>query len=168
MTDDYNLQRFLEAQDHGYDAVLDELRAGRKSSHWMWYIFPQIKGLGHSGAPRPYPSSVADYCGGRQPWSLLCLRRNPPKRVPLRQGFGTPPRGSGRRVGGNPLRIPPQLYNCGFLRRRMERHRHSPLPLSMSPRPTCNTLFLGSEPARSLFSTWAGAALNRYSAIRTI
>ncbi len=65
MTDEYNLQRFLEAQDHVYDAVLGELRAGRKSSHWIWFIFPQIKGLGHSGAPRPYPSSVADYCGGR-------------------------------------------------------------------------------------------------------
>ncbi len=48
MTDDYNLQRFLEAQDHIYGAVLDELRAGRKSSHWMWYIFPQITGLGRS------------------------------------------------------------------------------------------------------------------------
>ena len=43
-----------------------------------------------------------------QPWSLLYLRRNPPKRVLLRQGFG-----------GHPLRIPPQLYSCGFLRRRV-------------------------------------------------
>jgi uncharacterized protein (DUF1810 family) len=49
MTDDYNLQRFLDAQGHVYDAVLDELRAGKKYSHWMWYIFPQITGLGHSG-----------------------------------------------------------------------------------------------------------------------
>jgi hypothetical protein len=54
MTDDYNLQRFLEAQDHVYDAVLDELRAGRKSSHWMWYIFPQITGLGHSGTAQKF------------------------------------------------------------------------------------------------------------------
>ena len=44
-----------------------------------------------------------------QPWSLLCLRRNPPKRVLLRQGFG-----------GHPLRIPPQLDSCGFLRRRVK------------------------------------------------
>jgi len=49
MTDKYNPQRFLDAQDQVYDAVLDELRAGRKSSHWMWFIFPQITGLGHSG-----------------------------------------------------------------------------------------------------------------------
>lgn len=54
MTDDYNLQRFLEAQGRVYDAVLDELRAGRKSSHWMWYIFPQIKGLGHSGTAQKF------------------------------------------------------------------------------------------------------------------
>ena len=64
MTDIYNLQRFLEAQDQVYDAVLDELRAGRKSSHWMWYIFPQIAGLGRSGAPRPYSRGPFCVFGG--------------------------------------------------------------------------------------------------------
>lgn len=54
MTDNYQLQRFLEAQDHVYDAVIDELRAGRKSSHWMWFIFPQIKGLGRSGTAQQF------------------------------------------------------------------------------------------------------------------
>jgi len=54
MTDDYNLQRFLEAQDHVYDAILGELRAGEKSSHWMWYIFPQITGLGHGGTTQKF------------------------------------------------------------------------------------------------------------------
>ena len=54
MTDDYNLQRFLDAQDHVYGAVLDELRAGRKSSHWMWFIFPQVTGLGYSGAAQKF------------------------------------------------------------------------------------------------------------------
>ena len=54
MTDDYNLQRFLEAQDQVYDAVLGELRAGEKSSHWMWFIFPQIKGLGLSGMAQQF------------------------------------------------------------------------------------------------------------------
>jgi uncharacterized protein (DUF1810 family) len=48
MTDAYNLHRFLDAQERVYDTVLDELRAGRKSSHWIWFIFPQITGLGHS------------------------------------------------------------------------------------------------------------------------
>ena len=40
MNDDCHLHRFLEAQDHVYEAVLDELRAGKKHGHWMWYIFP--------------------------------------------------------------------------------------------------------------------------------
>jgi len=49
MTDDYNLQRFLDAQEPVYDTVLDELRAGRKYNYWIWFIFPQIAGLGRSG-----------------------------------------------------------------------------------------------------------------------
>lgn len=48
MSDDYNLQTFLTAQAPTYDTVLAELQAGRKSSHWIWFIFPQIAGLGHS------------------------------------------------------------------------------------------------------------------------
>jgi uncharacterized protein (DUF1810 family) len=43
-----DLERFLIAQDPVFDRVLDELRAGRKRSHWMWYIFPQLAGLGRS------------------------------------------------------------------------------------------------------------------------
>jgi len=54
MTDDYKLQRFLEAQERVYDAVLGELRAGRKSSHWIWFIFPQITGLGRSGTAQTF------------------------------------------------------------------------------------------------------------------
>jgi uncharacterized protein (DUF1810 family) len=48
MPDPYHLQRFLDAQTSAYDRVLAELRSGRKSSHWMWFIFPQLHGLGHS------------------------------------------------------------------------------------------------------------------------
>ena len=46
----YNLQRFLDAQDRydSYQSALEELRQGRKRSHWIWFIFPQQKGLGHS------------------------------------------------------------------------------------------------------------------------
>jgi uncharacterized protein (DUF1810 family) len=47
-TDPYNLRRFVAAQDTIYEQVLAELRAGRKTSHWMWFVFPQIQGLGHS------------------------------------------------------------------------------------------------------------------------
>jgi len=46
--DPYNLQRFVEAQQEDYADVCAELRAGSKSSHWMWFIFPQMKGLGMS------------------------------------------------------------------------------------------------------------------------
>lgn len=42
------LQRFVEAQQPVIETVLAELRAGRKTSHWMWFVFPQVRGLGHS------------------------------------------------------------------------------------------------------------------------
>ncbi len=48
MTDCYRLNRFLEAQKPVFNQVIVELRQGRKTSHWMWFIFPQIKGLGSS------------------------------------------------------------------------------------------------------------------------
>lgn len=43
-----NLQRFLDGQRLDYDVALEEMRAGEKRSHWIWYVFPQMKGLGHS------------------------------------------------------------------------------------------------------------------------
>jgi len=48
MTDRFDLQRFVDAQAPVYPRVLAELRQGRKQTHWMWFIFPQIAGLGHS------------------------------------------------------------------------------------------------------------------------
>ena len=48
MNDPYNLQRFLDAQKPVFDSVLSELRRGRKQGHWMWFVFPQIDGLGRS------------------------------------------------------------------------------------------------------------------------
>jgi uncharacterized protein (DUF1810 family) len=56
-TDDpYDLQRFVAAQDAGgiYQHATAELRAGRKTSHWMWFVFPQIAGLGYSPVSRTY------------------------------------------------------------------------------------------------------------------
>ena len=44
----FELERFLIAQEHGYFQALTELCSGKKTSHWIWYIFPQLKGLGHS------------------------------------------------------------------------------------------------------------------------
>jgi uncharacterized protein (DUF1810 family) len=52
--DPYNLQRFVDAQREIFGQVLSELREGRKQSHWMWYIFPQIKGLGSSPMAQRY------------------------------------------------------------------------------------------------------------------
>jgi uncharacterized protein (DUF1810 family) len=54
MTDAFQLQRFVEAQEPVFAEVLAELRAGRKTSHWMWFVFPQIEGLGHSSTARYY------------------------------------------------------------------------------------------------------------------
>ena len=48
MADPFNLERFVDAQAPVYDQVHRELKAGRKASHWMWFIFPQIAGLGQS------------------------------------------------------------------------------------------------------------------------
>ena len=46
--DPFDLGRFVEAQDSVYPAVLTELRAGAKRTHWIWFVFPQLRGLGHS------------------------------------------------------------------------------------------------------------------------
>ena len=54
MTDRFDLDRFVQAQDPVIDRVQDELRAGQKRSHWMWFVFPQIAGLGHSPTARHY------------------------------------------------------------------------------------------------------------------
>ena len=48
MTDPFDLQRFVDAQAPVYSRVIAELRQGQKQSHWMWFIFPQFAGLGHS------------------------------------------------------------------------------------------------------------------------
>jgi uncharacterized protein (DUF1810 family) len=54
MQDPYNLQRFLDAQNFVFDQVCSELRAGQKTGHWMWFIFPQIQGLGKSETARQF------------------------------------------------------------------------------------------------------------------
>jgi uncharacterized protein (DUF1810 family) len=61
--DPYGLARFVEAQSGCYARVLQELAAGEKSSHWMWFIFPQLQGLGTSPMARRY--AVADVAQAR-------------------------------------------------------------------------------------------------------
>ena len=57
-----DLERFVQAQDQGgtYDRALTELRAGRKTSHWMWFVFPQIAGLGRSQTAQRYAIESLD------------------------------------------------------------------------------------------------------------
>lgn len=56
-SDPFNLQRFVDAQNAVYETVQAELKRGRKQSHWMWFIFPQIAGLGHSAMSMRYAIS---------------------------------------------------------------------------------------------------------------
>ena len=58
--DRWDLDRFVRAQASDYDRALSELRAGKKQSHWMWYIFPQIEGLGQSPMSRRYSIKSLD------------------------------------------------------------------------------------------------------------
>jgi len=65
MDDPFNLDRFVQAQSDDYDRALAEIRRGRKSSHWMWYVFPQLAGLGRSPISQLYalagPDEAAAY-----------------------------------------------------------------------------------------------------------
>jgi uncharacterized protein (DUF1810 family) len=54
IADPFDLNRFVEAQESVYSAALTELQAGKKQTHWMWFIFPQIDGLGYSWMARHY------------------------------------------------------------------------------------------------------------------
>ena len=58
--DPFNLQRFLGAQESFYAQALKEIRNGRKTSHWIWFIFPQLRGLGHSPMADNYGISSLD------------------------------------------------------------------------------------------------------------
>ncbi|HEX5154093.1 MAG TPA: DUF1810 domain-containing protein [Parafilimonas sp.] len=54
MNNDYNLERFIEAQQSDYAIALSEIKAGKKQSHWMWYVFPQMLGLGYTSTSIHY------------------------------------------------------------------------------------------------------------------
>ena len=60
MEDPYRLSRFVEAQSGVYDQALSELRRGRKTGHWMWFIFPQVAGLGMSAMSQRYAIGSLD------------------------------------------------------------------------------------------------------------
>lgn len=58
--DEFDLRRFVDAQDRVYDTVLAELRNGAKRSHWIWFVFPQLRGLGRSPTAQHYGISTLD------------------------------------------------------------------------------------------------------------
>jgi uncharacterized protein (DUF1810 family) len=58
--DQFDLQRFVDAQEPVYDEVLGELRSGRKRSHWIWFVFPQLRGLGRSPTAQRFGISSLD------------------------------------------------------------------------------------------------------------
>lgn len=60
MSKPYEMERFVRTQQPVYEQVIEELQAGRKRSHWMWFIFPQIKGLGRSDMAMRYAISSKD------------------------------------------------------------------------------------------------------------
>jgi uncharacterized protein (DUF1810 family) len=97
MDDPYNLQRFVDAQEPVYAHVLAELRAGSKRSHWMWFIFPQIAGLGHSETARWFAISSRAEAAAYLEHPILgprlrecCLLATLVEGRSARQIFGTP------------------------------------------------------------------------------
>lgn len=74
MHDPYRLERFVRAQAPVYSTVVAELRSGRKRSHWMWFIFPQIAGLGHSAMAQAYALASLDEARAYLAHPLLGVR----------------------------------------------------------------------------------------------
>lgn len=68
------MERFIKAQNRSYKDALNELKNGKKESHWMWYIFPQIKGLGSSFNAEYY--GIKDLEEAKEYWSNEYLRNN--------------------------------------------------------------------------------------------
>ena len=67
------IERFLHAQESTYPVALHEIKTGKKQSHWIWYIFPQLKGLGHSHKSHYY--GIADEKEAREYWEHPVLRQ---------------------------------------------------------------------------------------------
>ncbi|MBU6424125.1 MAG: DUF1810 domain-containing protein [Chloroflexota bacterium] len=67
MSDPHDLARFVEAQDPVYEQVTAELRRGRKTGHWMWFVFPQLRGLGQSAMAHRY--GIASAAEARAYWA---------------------------------------------------------------------------------------------------
>ena len=71
MNDRFDLERFVNAQNPVYEQVCSELRQGRKESHWMWFVFPQLQGLGHSWMANKFGISSRDEAAAYLGHSIL-------------------------------------------------------------------------------------------------
>ena len=96
MEEIFTLDRFLKAQAEAYPRALSELRTGRKRSHWMWYLFPQLKGLGHSDMAEYY--GIQDLAEAKAYWAhpVLSARLLELSQVLLEQ------KGTAREILGSP------------------------------------------------------------------
>ena len=107
----YDLSRFLEAQKNAYDTALREIKAGQKRSHWMWYIFPQIQGLGYSAMARHY--AIRDLGEAREYLQHPVLG---PRLVEISEALLALDESDPRRVMGSPddlkLRSCMTLFQC--------------------------------------------------------
>ena len=107
----YDLSRFLEAQNNSYDTALREIRAGRKRSHWMWYIFPQIRGLGYSAMAQHY--AIRDLGEAREYLQHPVLG---PRLIEISEALLALDQSDPRRVMGSPddlkLRSCMTLFQC--------------------------------------------------------
>ena len=74
MSDPYDLERFVTAQQPSYARALEELHAGRKATHWIWYVFPQIAGLGSSPTAQRFAIRSLEEAGAYLRHPLLGLR----------------------------------------------------------------------------------------------
>ena len=72
--DQFDLQRFVDAQDRVYDTALAELRGGAKRSHWIWFVFPQLRGLGPSSTAQHYGITSLDEAGAYLAHNVLGAR----------------------------------------------------------------------------------------------
>jgi uncharacterized protein (DUF1810 family) len=70
----YDLERFVDAQTHVYDGVVEELRRGRKTGHWIWFVFPQVAGLGSSAISRAFAIASLDEARAYLAHPVLGLR----------------------------------------------------------------------------------------------
>jgi uncharacterized protein (DUF1810 family) len=93
-----DLQRFLDAQQGDYQTALGEIKAGRKRSHWMWYIFPQVQGLGYSSMAQHY--AIAD--SGGEAAAYLAHPTLGPRLIEISRALLTLPGSNATAVMGTP------------------------------------------------------------------